>query len=368
MKLVCNGNDLADAVGKVYKAVSNRTSNPILEGIRLTAENGSLTLLATDLELAIEKVIVADVKIDGETVVPGRFFSEFVKKLTKEEIELVVSDRNNLKIRYTDSEGVLSCSDSEDYPEINSLGVGQTFVMKSEDFKDLINKIAFSVSADDSRPILKGVLLEIGEDDVTGVALDGYRLARSIKPIISTTAQMSAIVPARCLVEIARLLDDSDEPVSITVQKNYLMVNLGHTKITSRLLDGDFINYKQIIPASFNTEVTLSKERFESGLERAILLARADKNNLVRFDIKENYMQLSSNCDSGNIVEKIVTKMDGQDLAIAFNARYYMELLRFVDSETITIRFTDQVSPCVVVPSDGKEDFMYLVLPVRLLD
>lgn len=368
MKLVCNGNDLADAVGKVYKAVSNRTSNPILEGIKLTAQDGSLTLLATDLELAIEKVIVADVKIDGETVVPGRFFSEFVKKLTKEEIELVVSDRNNLKIRYTDSEGVLSCSDAEDYPEINSLGAGQTFVIKSEDFKDLINKIAFSVSTDDSRPILKGVLLEISEENVTGVALDGYRLARSIKPVVSTTAQMSAIVPARCLVEIARLLDDSDEPVSVTIQKNYLMVNLGHTKITSRLLDGDFINYKQIIPASFNTEVTLSKERFESGLERAILLARADKNNLVRFDIKENYMQLSSNCDSGNIVEKIVTKMDGQDLAIAFNARYYMELLRFVDSETITIRFTDQVSPCVVVPSDGKEDFMYLVLPVRLLD
>lgn len=368
MKLICNGNDLADAVGKVFKAISARSNNPILEGIKIKAESGTLTLTATDLELAIEKVIVADVKIEGETVVPGRFFSEFVKKLTKEEIELVVSDKSQVKIKYTDSEGVLQCFDSADYPEIKELSSAQSFVVKSEDLRDLVNKIAFSVSADDARPILKGVLLEIGADSVTGVALDGYRLARSVKPIIKTTGEMSAIVPARCLTEIARLLDNDDDEVSVSIQKNYLMVNLGHTKITSRLLDGNFLNYRQIIPSSFNTEVTLPKERFESGLERAMLLARADKNNLVRFDIKENYMQLSSNCETGNIVEKIVIRMDGQDLAIAFNARYYMELLRYVDTETVTIKFTDQVSPCVVVPSDGKDDFMYLVLPVRLLD
>ncbi len=367
MKLVCNGNDLADAVGKVFKAVSARTNNPILEGIKLVAQDGSLTLTATDLELAIEKVIVADVKIEGETVVPGRLFAEFVKKLTKEEIELSVADKSQLKIRYTDSEGVLQCFDAEDYPEIKEFASAQSFEVKADDFKDLVSKIAFSVSSDDSRPLLKGVLLEIDNNRVTGVALDGFRLARSVKPLVSTTANMSAIVPARCLVEIARLLE-GDEPVTISIQRNYLMVDLKHTKITSRLLDGDFINYKQIIPTTFNTEVTLPAERFESGLERAMLLARADKNNLVRFDVKENYMQLSSNCENGKIEEKIAIKMEGQDLAIAFNARYYMELLRFVETETITIKFTDAVSPCVVVPSDGKEDFLYLVLPVRLID
>lgn len=366
MKVICNGNDLSDAVGKVIKAVSTRSTNPVLEGIKIKAEQGSLTLTATDLELAIEKSIVADVKIEGETVVPGRFFSEFVKKLNKEQIELSVAEANQLKIRYMQSEGVLQCLNASEYPEIKELSEAQSFFILKNEFKDLVNKIAFSVSADDSRPMLKGVLLEIDDVSVTGVALDGYRLAKCVKPIEKTTAMMSAVIPARCITEIARLLEDTSDPVKISVQKNYMLVDLIHTKITSRLLDGDFINYKQIIPGSFETTVTVPKEQFESGLERAILLARSEKNNLVRFDIRENVMQLSSNSEIGNITEKIPVKLSGVDVSIAFNARYYTELLKFIGSDNIVIKFINSTSPCVVVPSGSLEDFMYLILPVRM--
>lgn len=366
MKVICNGNDLSDAVSKVIKAVSSRNANPILEGIKLKAEQGSLTLTATDLELAIEKSIVADVKIEGETVVPGKFFSEFVKKLNKEQIELSIADGNQLKIRYMDSEGVLQCLSADDYPEIKELNEAQAFYIIKNEFKDLVNKIAFSVSGDDSRPMLKGVLLEIDEVSVTGVALDGYRLAKCVKPIEKTTAMMSAVVPARCITEIARLLEDSTDPVKISIQKNYMLVDLIHTKITSRLLDGDFINYKQIIPGSFEATVTVPKEQFENGLERAMLLARSEKNNLVRFDIRENVMQLSSNSEIGNITEKIPVSLNGVDISIAFNARYYTELLKFIGSDNVVIKFINSTSPCVVVPSGALEDIMYLVLPVRM--
>lgn len=366
MKVVCNGNDLADAVSKVIKATASKSANQILEGIKLKAEEGTLTLTATDLELSIEKSIVADVKIEGEAVVPGRLFSEFVKKLTKEQIELSVADGNRLKIRYMESEGVLQCYPADEFPEISELTDAQSFFIIKNEFKDLVNKVAFSVSADDSRPILKGVLLEINDVSVTGVALDGYRLAKCTKPIEKTTAMMSAIVPARCINEIARLLEDSTDPVKISIRKNYMLVDLIHTKITSRLLDGDFINYKQIIPTSFETMVTVPKEQFESGLERAMLLARSEKNNLVRFDIKENTLQLSSNSDAGEITEKIPVKLDGVDIAIAFNARYYSELLKFVGSEYIVIKFINAASPCVVAPVDSPDDFIYLILPVRM--
>lgn len=367
MKIICSGSDLSDAVGKVIKAVSGRSTNPVLEGIKLKAEQGTLTLTATDLELAIEKSIVADVKIEGETVVPGRLFSEFVRKLNKEQIELSIADGNQLKIRYMQSEGVLQCLPAEEYPEIKQLNDAQSFFIIKNEFKDLVNKVAFSVSSDESRPILKGVLLEIDDVSVTGVALDGYRLAKCVKPIEKTTAMMSAIVPARCITEIARLLEDSSDPVQISLQRNYMLVDLVHTKITSRLLDGDFINYKQIIPASFDTTVTVPKEQFESGLERAMLLARSEKNNLVRFDVKENVMQLSSTSEAGNITEKIPVKVTGMDIAISFNARYYAELLKFVQSEYIVIKFTNASSPCVVVPTDSPEDFIYLILPVRMI-
>lgn len=367
MKLICNGSDLADAVGKVLKAVSTRTTNPVLEGIHLKAERGTLTLTANDLELAIEKSLVADVKIEGETVVPGKFFAEFVKKLTQEQIELSLTDGNRLKIKYTQSEGVLQCLDPADFPEVKALNEAQSFIIIKTEFKDLINKIAFSVSMDDARPMLKGVQLEIAENSVTGVALDGYRLAKCVKPVEKTTAMMSAVVPARSLNEIARLLEDSADPVQIFIQRNYMLVDLNHTKITTRLLDGDFINYKQIIPAEFNTTVTVPKEQFEGGLERAILLARSDKNNLVTFAVTEDTMQLASNSEVGSITEKLPVKNTGSDITIAFNARYFTELLRFVACDNIVIKFINSTSPCVVTPA-AEDDLLYLILPVRMLN
>ena len=149
----------------------------------------------------------------------------------------------------------------------------QHFVIIKNELKDLIGKIAFSVSLDDARPMLKGVNLEVEENTLTGVALDGYRLAKCVKPIEGTTAMMSAVVPARSVNEIAKLLEDSLDPVTVYIQKRYLMVDLIHTKIYASLLDGEFMNYKHIIPYNFNTVVTLPKEQFEDALERAILLA-----------------------------------------------------------------------------------------------
>ncbi|MCL2061682.1 MAG: DNA polymerase III subunit beta [Firmicutes bacterium] len=366
MKLVCNGNDLSAAVGQVIKAAASKTTNPILEGIHLKAAAGTLTLTATDLELAIEKHIRADVKIEGETVVPGRFFAEFVKKLTQEQIELSCTD-SRLKIRYTDSEGTLQCLPAAEFPPVKELSDAQKFTIIRSEFKDLIHKIAFSVSLDDARPMLKGVLLEVGDVSVTGVALDGYRLAKCVKPIEKTTAMFSAVVPSRCLNEIARILDDSSDPVEISIQKNYLMVNLDHTRITTRLLDGDYINYKQIIPTNFESQVTVPREAFEQGLERAILLAKAERNNLVKFDIKDDVMRLESNSEIGNILEKIPVKISGMDITIAFNARYFTELLRYITVDHIVIKFINSVSPCIVAPSGGAEDFMYLILPVRMI-
>ena len=131
-------------------------------------------------------------------------------------------------------------------------------------------------------------------------------------------------------------------------------------------MDVDFINYKQIIPAYFETMATLPKDQFEAGIERAVLLSRSDKSNLVRFDLRENVLQLSSTSDIGNVTEKIFIKLDGKDLSIAFNARYFTEILRYIDSESIVIKFTDAASPCIVVPTGSLEDFMYLILPVRM--
>lgn len=366
MKLVCEGLDLSEAVLKVSKANATRTTNPILEGIKLKAESDSLTLTATDNEISIEKTIPADVKIEGETIVPGRFFSEFVKKLSNEQIDLTLTDKNLLKIKYTDSEGHIQCFNAEEFPSIKQLDNPEKIVIAQKDLRELINKTIFSVALDDARPILKGCLFEISNGQITSVALDGFRLALAHKNVVSTTADFSFIVPARCLNEISKLIEDNDENVEINVQKNFLMVNLNQTKVVSRLLDGDFINYRQVIPASTTSRVIINKKQLEDGLERASLLARMDKNNLVKFDIKDKLLTLTSQSDIGNVTENITISLEGKDISIAFNARYINDCLKNIDDDFIAINFTSPIAPCTISKCEDSE-YLYLILPVRIV-
>lgn len=367
MKLICEGLELSDAVLKVIKATANKTTNPILEGIKIKASEDSLTLSATDLEISIEKTIPADVKIAGEVVVPGKFFADFIKKLSNEQIELTLTDKNALKIKYTDSEGFIQCMNADEFPEIRDLVDPERIVLKKSALRDLINKTIFSVAIDDARPILKGCLFEISKDKITSVALDGYRLALTKKEIVSTTAEFSCIIPARTLSEISKLLESNDdEDIEVLIQKNYLLVNINNTRVITRLLDGEFINYKQVIPQSINSTVVINKKQLEYGLERASLLARMDKNNLVKFDIKDKLLTLSSASDIGNVTENITISLEGKDITIAFNARYMSECMRTIEEDFIKINFTSSIAPCTITSTES-DDYLYLILPVRIV-
>ena len=367
MKIVCNGYDLSDAGGKVIKAAGTKTVNPVLEGIKLECFDGAIKLTATDMELAIEKTISAEVKVEGSAVVPGRLFAEFVKKLDSERVELSVFGDNKMKIRYRDSEGELNCLPVDEFPVIKKLESAQKVTFLGKNLRDIINRVSFCVSADESRPILKGVCFTVENGDVTAVATDGYRLAKCVKTTEHSDGNVSAVIPARSLNEISRLIEDDEQPISVLFQKNYVAVDLGHTCITARVLDGNYIDYRRIIPQRFETRATVVVEAFESSLERAILLARSDRNNLVRLDVHENIMDVSSGSEMGKIDEHLDIKLEGKDLSIAFNARYFTELIKYIGSECMTLSFNDAVQPCVVTPSGSAEDLLYLVLPVRLV-
>ena len=367
MKLICEGLDLSDATLKVIKATATRTTNPILEGIKLKAENDELILSATDLELSIEKKIKADVKIEGEVVVPGKFFSEFIKKLTNEKIEISDNEENNLlKIKYTDSESFIQCMPASEFPKPMEIESPDTFEITKQNLKDSINRTIFSASVDDSRPILKGVLCEIENFKLTVVALDGFRIAICSKKIKSYSNKISFIVPSRSLSEISKILEDNDEIVKVEVQKNIIRFILGTTKITSRLLDGEFFDFKPFIPKDIKTKITVTKNMLEDSLERANLLARMNKNNLVTFDIKDKTLIVSSDSDMGKIVEKITISIEGKDLIIAFNARYFSECLRYINDEYININFNSPISPCTIT-STNNDDYLYLILPVKII-
>ena len=368
MKLYCDGLELSDAVLKVIKASSAKTLNPILEGIKLTAEDGTLTLVCTDGELAIEKKIKAEIRMEGETVVPGKLFSEFVKKLSSEQIELDLSERNQLKLKCSDSEVYIQCQDAKEFPNIQQISNAQFFTLKQADLKNIIERTIFSVALDDSRPILKGCLFEVNKKELKSVSLDGYRMALATCPVIDCSSDTAVIIPGRSLNELSKLLLDEDEKIRLLVQKNYLMVQIDSTKIITRLLGtgADYINYNQIIPTSFTTEVVVNKSQLEEALERASILARASNDSSARFDFTEKLLTLSAKSDIGNITDKISIALTGDNLSISFDTFFVREALRTVSDEFIKIKLNGPVNPCVITPHTGNE-YLFLILPMKQL-
>ncbi|HAJ77837.1 MAG TPA: DNA polymerase III subunit beta [Clostridiales bacterium] len=367
MRVFCEGVELSNAVMTVIKATSSKTTNPILEGIKLVAEDEWLTLSATDGELAIEKKIPADVKLSGEIVVPGKLFSEFVKKLSSEQIQLILDEKNQLKIKYTDSELFIQCQSASEFPSIKQIENAQFFTMKQTELKDVIDRTIFSVATDDTRPVLKGCLFEQDKNILTSVALDGFRLAIAKKRIKECSAESSIIVPARSLSEISKLLVDGEQDIRVLIERNYMMVIVDGTKIVTRCLGtkDDFINYKQIIPSSFASTVTISKSQLLSTLERASILSHVGGDNSVKFEIEGNIMKVTAKSEAGTVTENITISLVGEDLSIAFNISFFMDCLRNIQSDYVMLKFNGQVNPCFILPNDEGDEYVFLVSPIR---
>lgn len=364
MKLICDGLDLSDAVLKVSKALSVKSTNPVLEGIKITAKGDSLTLIATDMELTIEKKIKAEVLMEGETVVVGKYFVDFVKKLEKEQVELCKLDDGPLQIKYTDSESELQIFPVENFPKIEKETEGNYFSLTQKEFKDIVESTVFSCAVEDSRPILKGCLFELENGNLTAVALDGFRMS-VVKKEVESSGNFSAIIPSRTLQEIVRVLEKEEDKVKIILKDNSLFIEIDNTTLISRLIEGEFVKYNHILPTSFSNTVTVNKTAFLNSIERASIFAKNDRFNIIKFDIKENIMNVSAKSEVGNINENVNINLTGKDLTIAFNGKYLLDFLKIVPDDFITLNFNTPIDPCILNPI-GKKNFSYLVLPVRI--
>ena len=364
MKFVVNGNELSDAVSKVVKAVSTKTTNPILEGIKITVKGDEVSFLATDTEISIEKTIIASTFTEGETVVPGKMFADFVKKIEDEdEIEFTLLDKE-LKINYGSSEGFIQTFNAEEFPIINKDIKEKYFSIKQKDFKELILKSSFACSQDEARPLLKGCLLEIENDEITSIALDGFRLALYRKKLLEKSENFKIIVTQRTLNEIVRILENDDDVVSIIVQKNVLMCEVNGTVLISRLLEGDYIDYRNIIKDEYLTLVKVNKNQLLTAIDRASALNN-DIKKIVKFDIKENYMSVSSSSEAGKMNENVLINLEGKDLTISFNSKFVVDSIKAIDDEFINLYFNNKINPCVIKPYSGN-DYLYLIVPLRI--
>jgi DNA polymerase-3 subunit beta len=277
-----------------------------------------------------------------------------------------VDERNIATVECVNSRFEIQGHNGSDFPELLAVDGDKSVKLPQDLLRSMIRQTVFACAVNETRPILTGALMEISGSRISMVALDGFRLAVRTVNVETDCGEFSAIIPAKTLNEIYKILRDQQDKVDICIAKNQAMFELSGTMIITRLLEGDFINYKQIIPEEYSTKAKVNTIDLLESCERASLLAREGRNNLIKMSVKEDIMELSSNAEIGKVLEKISIVTQGKDLDIAFNSKYLIDVLKVIESDQIELEFTTNVSPCTIRPVDS-EMYTYLLLPVRVI-
>ncbi|MEA4921974.1 MAG: DNA polymerase III subunit beta [Eubacteriaceae bacterium] len=368
MKFKCNQQTLAKCLNTVSKAITTRTTIPVLKGILLTAtEDNKLTMTASDMDMSIEKIIDANVEESGSTVVAAKLFGDIIRKLPNEEIIIKLNEDGSVNIKTLSSEFNIIGMTADEFPNIGDIkDVKAQLSFNKDMLKDMIRKTHFCASIDESKGIIVGVLMELEKDSFNMAALDGFRMAVA-REKMSSEKEENIIISAKKLNEISKILSEteSDEDVNFIVSDKKAVMLLEKTKVVVRLLEGEFIKYKDILPKEKNTTMVIDKNELLASIERASLLAKEGKNNLIKFELEENLLSISSTSEEGKVKEEIMMDKEGEDLEIGFNSKYVMDALKVIEDENIVMEFNTSTTPCILKPLEGNS-YEYLILPVRI--
>jgi DNA polymerase-3 subunit beta len=363
MRFVINQKDLSKHINIAQRGISSKTTLQILDGILIETMNDKIKLTATDLEISIETFVNCQVLEEGSIVVNSKIFGDIIKKLPDAPVHINVKN-NKVNIICENSEFNIIGNPGNDYPDLPTIVEEKNFVLPKDLFKNAIRQTVFATTQDETRPSLTGVLLEIQDNIISFVSLDGYRLALRKIPTKSDI-NLKIIIPGRSLNELNKILEDREEDINISAAPGQVVFNIGDTIVYSRLLEGQFFNYKDIMRKDHKTSVIVNRREFQNGLERASLLAKEEKANLIKLSIMDNNVIIRSNSEIGDVYEKIDSTQDGENLNIAFNSRYILEGIKIMESEEIELKFMGSLNPCIINGVDD-ESYTYLVLPVRL--
>lgn len=355
--------DFNTGILSVIKALPSRPTMQVLEGIYMEATQNGLTLKCSDNRMQKECFLPAQVSEEGNCVVKGRLLSELMRKLPDGLCDVVMTG-STLHIHCGNAYSQLQCIEFDEYPSLPFTGETFDIRIDHEICRDLINKTVFAVAQDDGRPILTGVLVDFEEDRLTMVATDSYQFAMRTVHLPMTLQKKSTVIPGRSLQEIARMMDETDEDVVLSFTNTHVMVDIGQSRLTARLLDGTYIDYRRIIPKEFLTRVLVNREELISAIDRAQLVSR-EGNNSILLHLSDNKMQVKAESYIGKSEDEIDVQMTGDDLEIAFNPRYCINILKSIDDENVYIDFLHNTSPCAVKPAQG-DSYYYLIVPMRV--
>jgi DNA polymerase III subunit beta len=367
---------LLAGLNDVMKAVSSKTTTPILTGIKLDITHEGLHLTGSDADITIQTFIpveedgkqIINVTTTGSIVLQARMFNEIVRKLPTNEVEIEVSNGFATHIRSGKSEFHLIGQDSSEYPLLPELSADQQFSIPADLLKSIIRETVFAVATSESRPVLTGVNWHIHDGELICVATDSHRLARRKVKLDQFPAEVNnVVIPGKSLNELNKILEDSTNPVQIVMTNQQVLFKTEDVLFFSRLLEGNYPDTSRLIPTEFKTSVTIDGKALLQAIDRASLLAREDRNNVVRFEtIENNVVEISSNSpEIGKVEEEItVSNMEGEGLKISFSAKYMMEALKAIDGQDVVIQFAGAMRP-FIIRSIHDDAILQLILPVR---
>ncbi|GLY08790.1 DNA polymerase III subunit beta [Bacillus badius] len=376
MKFSIQKDRFAQSVQDVLKAISSRTTIPILTGIKIDATEEGIKLTGSDSDISIESFIpqeeegkvLVDIQQTGSIVLNARFFNEIVKKLPSEKAEIEVISSFQTVIRSGQAEFSLNGLDPDEYPHLPQIEEGEVFKLPTDLLKALIRQTVFAVSASETRPILTGVNWKIEEGQLVCIATDSHRLAwRKAAVETDFNAEYNVVIPGKSLNELSKILDDSQEPVEIVITDNQVLFRAKHLLFYSRLLEGNYPDTSRLIPTDSKTKLELNTKEFLQAIDRASLLAREGRNNVVKLSmIDENLIEISSNSpEIGKVTEQVRSReIEGEEIKISFSAKYMMDALKVLEGTEINIQFTGAMRPFVIRP-ENDDSILQLILPVR---
>ncbi len=366
MKIVLLQSNFAKALGQISRIVGSRTTLPVLSNVLISASKGKIKFSATDLEVGITSQSIGKIEEEGEITIPSRLLSDFVLNNRDESIEL--STKNSLAVlKSTRFEAQIQGISAEEFPTVPEPPADAIATISRTKMIDALKKVNIAPATDETRPVLAGIYLQFNGKELVLAATDSYRLAEKKVELDSAATDQKLIVPIRTMAEVLRVISaDNSEDISISAKENQISFQSGTTYIVSRLIEGSYPNYAQIIPSSTKTTAKVKLPELLSAVKMSSLFAKDSANNNIKISIGKNMATVSSIAsESGSSKSEVEAKTTGEALEVAFNARYLLDVLNVMSDDDITIGFNDS-SSAGTIKSEKDENYVYIIMPLKL--
>ncbi len=366
MKFSCEKAVLQGAIATAARAVAPKSSIPSLEGLLVECTAKGLRLTGYNLITGITTLVDAEIREEGALVLPARLFGEIVRRLP-DDMAAVESRDNNVKITCGPAAFDILGEQAEDFPELPEVDRGNRLVMTQERMRDMIARVLFAVSDNESRPIHTGALFDVDPERLTLVAVDGYRMAIRREPVSGTEGAptFSFVVPAAALTEVEKICGETEEPVTIVQGERHVTFQMGDTLLVARRLEGQFLDYKNTIPKQAKFQMTVDTQELQDSLNRVGLIISEKLKSPVLCRFEKDGIAMTSRTALGSVFDRCPAAGDGGGMEVGFNNRFLLEAARNCPADAVRLEVSSPIAPCLMLPLEG-DDFLYMVLPVRI--